>query len=191
MSTLTVVQKNGVAAIAADQMSKKGSCKCPAAYQSRPTKIVRLEDSFIGVTGSTAHIRVVQSLVHNHANRFDLSSVDSIFETFRGLHKVLVEDYHLLTKEDDDEQPYESSQLFLLIANNTGIYEVQGYREVIKYERFWAIGCGYAFALGAMEALYGNDNLSAQQIAERGVEIACLFDEASGPPVESYTIALR
>jgi ATP-dependent HslUV protease, peptidase subunit HslV len=191
MSTLTVVQKNGVAAIAADQMSKKGSCKCPAGYESHPSKIVRLENSFIGVVGSTAHIRVVQSLVKNHADKLDLNSVDSIFETFRGIHKLLVDDYYLLTKEDDDEQPYESSQLNLLIANSTGIYEVQGYREIMQYERFWAIGCGFRFALGAMEALYGARELSAQQIAERAVEIACLFDDASGLPVESHMIPLK
>jgi ATP-dependent HslUV protease subunit HslV len=191
MSTITVVQKNGMAAIAADQMTTMGSCRCPGPYKSHPTKIIRLGDSLIGVAGSTAHIRVVQSLAKHHAKKFDFRSIDSVFETFRSIHKLLVDDYYLLTKEDDNEQPYQSSQLQLLIANRTGIYEVQGYREVIKYERFWATGSGYRFALGAMEALYSNDNLSAQQIAERGVEIACLFDDATGPPVESHTIRLR
>ena len=191
MSTITIVQKDGSAAIAADLMTKMGSCKCPARHKSHPTKIVRLGDSLIGVVGSTAHIRVVQSLARNHADRMNLCSVDAIFETFRSLHKLLVDDYHLLTKEDDDEQPYESSQMNLLIANSTGIYEVQGYREVTQFERFWATGSGRDFALGAMEAVYENKDLSAQHVAEQGVEAGCTFDAGSGPPVESHVISLQ
>lgn len=191
MSTLTVVQKDGVVAIAADQMATLGMCKRPGAFRSRPGKIVPLKDSFIGVAGSTAHVRVMESLARNHADKFDLGSIDGVFETFRGLHKILVDEYFLLTKEEDDEQPYESSQLNILIANPSGIYEVQGYREVIQIEKFWAIGSGDEFALGAMEALYEYNGLSARDLAERGVQVGCLFDKASGPPIDSYAIELR
>jgi ATP-dependent protease HslVU (ClpYQ) peptidase subunit len=190
MSTIAVVQKNGMVAIAADQMTTQGSCKCPGPYKCNPTKIIRLRDSLIGVAGSTAHLRVMQSLAENHARKFDLSSVSTIFESFRRVHKLLVDDYYLLTKEDDNKQPYESNQLNLLIANRTGIYEVQGYREVIQYERFWSTGSGSDYAVGAMEAIYDSGDLSAQEIAERGVEVGCLFDDASGPPVEAYTMRL-
>ncbi len=172
MSSITVVQKNGFAAIAADQMSVKGSCRTPGEYDAEPTKIVQVGHSLIGVTGSTAHVLVVRSLANNHADKFDLTSTDSIFETFRSLHKLLVREYYLLTGEDDTEQPYQSSQLFLLIANATGIYEVEGYREVMKYTKFWAAGSGREYALGAMEALYGGVTLSAQQVAERGLKPA-------------------
>lgn len=190
MSTIAVVQKKGIVAIAADQMTTQGSCKCPGPYKRHPTKIIRLGGSLIGVAGSTAHMRVMQSLAENHARKFDFSSVSAIFESFRRVHKLLVDDYYLLTKEDDNKQPYESNQLNLLIANHTGIYEVQGYREVIQYERFWSTGSGSDYAVGAMEAIYNNGDLSAQEVAERGVEVGCLFDDASGPPVESYTVRL-
>lgn len=190
MSTITVVQKKGMVAMAADQMTTQGSCKCPAPYRHNPTKIIRLGDSLIGVAGSTAHQRVMESLANNHSRKFDLGSVSAIFESFRRVHRLLVDGYHLLTREDDSKQPYESSQLNLLIANRTGIYEVQGYREVIQYERFWSTGSGSDYAVGAMEALYDNGDLSAQQVAERGVEVGCQFDDASGPPVESYVIPL-
>jgi ATP-dependent HslUV protease subunit HslV len=191
VSTITAVQKNGMVAIAADQMTTQGSCKCLGPYKSHPTKIIRLRDSFIGVAGSTAHMGVIRSLAENYARKFDLSSVSAIFESFRSIHKLLVDDYYLLTKEDDNKQPYESNQMNLLIVNSTGIYEVQGYREVIQYERFWSTGSGSDYAVGAMEAIYTNTDLSAQQVAERGVEVGCLFDDASGLPVESYAIRLR
>jgi len=41
-----------------------------------------------------------------------------------------------------------------------------------------------------MEVLHGDAGLSAQQVAERGVEAGGRFDEASGLPVESYAIPL-
>jgi len=191
MSTLTIVQKDGIAALAADQMTTRGSCKCPAEHKSFPSKIVRVGESWIGAAGSVAHIRVLRSLARYHADQFDLCSVDSIFETFRRLHRLLINDYYLLTKEDDDEQPYQSSHLSLLIANSTGIYEVEGYREVTQYERFWATGSGYDFAVGAMAALYDERDLSAREIAQRGVESGCRFDRGSGPPVEAYVVPLR
>jgi ATP-dependent HslUV protease, peptidase subunit HslV len=191
MSTITIVHKDSSAAIAADRVTRMGSCKCPARHKSHPTKIVRLRDPWIGVAGSTAHNRAVENLAQNHAGKIDLSSVEAIFETFRSLHKLLVDDYYLLTKEDDDEQPCESGQMNLLIANSTGIYEVQGYREVTQFQRFWATGSGPDFALGAMEVVYDNNDLSAQQVAEQGVEAGCTFDAGSGPPVESHVIPLQ
>lgn len=190
MSTIVVVQKNGATAIAADQMTLNGGCKCLGQYKSRPSKIVQVHDSLIGIPGSTAHVRVMESLARNHEAEFDLCSVDSIFETFRRLHKILVDEYYLRTEEDEDDQPYESSQLNLLIANQTGIYEVMGYREVIKYERFWATGSGCEFALGALEALYAEQATTAQQVAEGAVAISCLFDDASSLPVESHSLDL-
>jgi ATP-dependent HslUV protease subunit HslV len=72
---------------------------------------------------------------------------------FRRLHPVLKEHAFLNPKEDEDD-PYESSQITALIANATGIYGVYSYREVFEFDRFWAAGSGRSFALGAMHALY-------------------------------------
>jgi hypothetical protein len=41
-----------------------------------------------------------------------------------------------------------------------------------------------------MDVLYNDPDLSAQQIAERGVEVGCRFDDGSGLPVESYAVEL-
>jgi len=192
MSTLVVVQKGSVAAIAADQQTGADEdTKCLAQYKAHPTKIVRVGESYVGVSGLTAHMRVLQSLARKYADRFDLSSTDSIFETFRGLHSVLVDEYYLTTDDNEDCQAYQSNHLNLLIANSSGIYEVQSYREVIKYTKFWATGSGFAFALGAMEALYDQTDMSARNIAEKGVAASCLFDRASGPPIDCFTVDLK
>ena len=191
MTTLTVVEKDGMAAIAADTMSTQGSCKLPAKFKRGGSKIIPVNGSYIASAGTSTNMLVLRSLVRNRAQEFDLSSADSIFETFRKFHKVLVDEYYVKTDADDDDQEYESNQLNILIADETGIYEQMSYREVNQYERFWATGSGFRFALGAMEASYDDPSLSAKEIAERGVQIGCLFDEGSGLPLESYEIKLN
>lgn len=191
MTTLTVVQKDGVAAIAADTISTQGSSKLPAGFTTGHSKIIPVNGNYIAVTGSTASNLVLRNLVKSRAKDFDLSSIDSIFETFRKLHKVFVDDFYVKTKEDDDTQEYESNQLDILIAGGTGIYQQGSYREVVQFERFWAIGSGDDFALGAMEAIYDDASLSAVEIAEQGVRIACQFDIYSGLPVDSYAVKLE
>ena len=80
-----------------------------------------------------------------------LGSRDEVFETFLKLHPKLKEQFFLNTKEEESD-PYESSQFTVLIANAAGIFGVYSYREVFEFDRFWAIGSGRSFALGAMYA---------------------------------------
>jgi ATP-dependent protease HslVU (ClpYQ) peptidase subunit len=118
-----------------------------------------------------------------------LGSRMEVYETFRRLHPVLKEHAFLNPKEDDDD-PYESSQIQALIANSSGIYGVYSYREVFEFDRVWAAGSGRSFALGAMHALYESE-LSAARIAEAGVAAGIEFDTSSGPPIVVHEIKLE
>ena len=118
-----------------------------------------------------------------------LGSRTEIFETFRKLHPVLKEQAFLNPKEEDDD-PYESSQITALIANDTGIYGVYSYREVFDYDRFWAIGSGRSFALGAMYASWGRLRTAAD-LVRAGVEAGIEFDRSSAAPYELHTIKLK
>ena len=84
---------------------------------------------------------------------FDFSNKAAIFETFRKLHPILKEQHFLNPKEEEDD-PYESTQITALVANAHGIFGVYSMREVFEYTQFWAVGSGREFALGAMHALY-------------------------------------
>ena len=118
-----------------------------------------------------------------------LGSRDDVFETYTRVHNVLKEKYFLNTREDEDD-PYESSQLISLIANPHGIFGVYSYREVFSFDRFWGIGSGRNFALGAMHAVY--DRLdTALEIAEVGVAAGIEFDKNSAGPLQIYSIALQ
>lgn len=189
MSVIAAVTKNGVSAIAADSQSNLGSSTIqPADLISNKTKIVQIADSYVGLTGSSTHGLVLKSLYSQHPDLFDFTSVDGVFETFRTLHPLLTEHYYLNTFEEEG-QPYESNQMFGLICNQHGLFEFQSYREIAKLTKFWAVGSGDEYAIGALHAIY--DHLdSAREIAEYGAKVACRYDNSCGEPVHSFEVAM-
>jgi ATP-dependent protease HslVU (ClpYQ) peptidase subunit len=188
MSTIVVVKKGNHVAIAADTLSTLGHTKCDSRYFDDKDKILRFGDSYIGVTGSTAHSNVLTSIIRKYPEHVCFDSTEDIFETYLRLHPILKEEFYLRPDEKEDD-PYESSQIDALIANPHGIFGMYSWREVEAYSRFWAIGSGRDHALGAMYAVY--DNLSnAVEIARVGVGAGCEFDDGTGFPITSYQIAL-
>ena len=188
MSTIVVVKKNGLAVIAADTLTSYGSRRLSVDNNAKPGKIVPIRDSFIGVTGSSAHVLVLEHLFGSLEQAPQLSSRQEIFDLFRGAHPRLKQDYFLNPREDE-RAPYESSQMDLLIANRHGIFGCYSLREVFEYDRFWATGSGSDYALGAMHAVYDRD-MDAPEIAQTGVRAAIDFDEASGAPMMLYAVPL-
>ncbi|MDM8565592.1 hypothetical protein QUF74_08060 [Candidatus Halobeggiatoa sp. HSG11] len=188
MSTLVVVKKNGVACIAADTLTCFGNKKLSATYDAFPTKMLSAGDSYIGLVGSAAHNLVVESLLFNMKKQPNFKNRLKIFESFRKLHSRLKDDYFLNPKEDEQD-PYESTQMDLFIANRYGIFGVFSLREVFEYKQFWAIGSGGEFALGAMYAVY-NELDSAEEIAKIGVNAGIEFDDGSSVPVMTHCVDL-
>jgi len=131
---------------------------------------------------------VFQSLLASQGD-FDFSTKAGIFETFRRLHPMLKEQHFLNPKEEEDD-PYESTQITALVANEHGIFGVYSMREVFEYTRFWAIGSGREFALGAMHAQYPRLR-TAEAIAKSGIDAGATFDRNSGLPMTMYTVALK
>jgi ATP-dependent HslUV protease, peptidase subunit HslV len=154
------------------------------------TKVFRIGDNWFGLAGSTAHFAVLRAaLAALPAAELKLETRAAVFEVFLKLHPKLKETYFLNTKEEDAD-PYESSQFTLLIANAHGIFGLYSYREVFEFDRFWAIGSGRSFALGAMQAAWDNKR-TARELAEIGVRAGCEFDKNSGGPVRAHTLKLK
>jgi len=187
MTTITVVKKNGQVAISAESLTTFGDTRLGAEYKAEHDKILHIGDSWIGVCGSSAHHLVLAHLLAKIED-LRLGSRSEVFETFRKLHPMLKEQAFLNPKEDEDD-PYESSQITALIANPTGIYGVYSYREVFAYDRFWAVGSGRNFALGAMYAAYDRTKTAAE-IAEIGVAAGVEFDTASSGPIVTHAVKL-
>lgn len=187
MTTIVVVKKNGKVAIGADTLTTFGDTRLMAAYEDS-SKILRVGDSCIGVAGSSAHFAVLSQAFTKLGPEVRLHSREQVFEGFSKIHTLLKESYFLNTKEEENE-PYESSQFMAVIANSSGIYGVYSYREVFSFERFWAIGSGCSFALGAMYAVY-DGSPSVRETAEMGVRAGVEFDKSSAAPFEIIEMSL-
>ncbi|MDP5008806.1 MAG: MFS transporter [Glaciimonas sp.] len=184
MTTCVVVKKGKQIAIASDSLVTFGDTRLSHAYEVND-KIVQVGDSFVTLAGTAAHFPVMRKLLLGMGEECKLSSREEVFETFSRIHAILKEHYFLNTKEDDDD-PYESSQITSLIANPHGIFGIYSYREVFSFERFWGIGSGRNFALGAMYAVY-DQHLSAHQIAEIGIKAGVEFDKSSDLPLRIHS----
>src|SRR3954463_8264538 len=188
MTTLVVVRKGDSVAIAADSLTTFGDTRLSAEHDRTYDKIVRYRDTYIGLCGSAAHQLVFESLLAKHGD-LDFAHKSAIFETFRKLHPILKEQHFLNPKEEEDD-PYESTQITALIANANGIFGVYSMREVFEYTQFWAAGTGREFALGAMQALYPRLR-TAEAIARAAIEAGALFDKNSALPMTLYKLKTR
>ena len=189
MSTLTVARKGGQVAIASDSLTTFDELKLPPDNDAAPEKIFAVETehgpAYVGVVGYAAHFLVLQSAL-DALGELDFSSRRGVFDTFHDLHPLLKDEF-FLNPEAGEGDPYESSQVTVLIAAPHGIYGVYDLREVHAYERFWAMGSGGDWALGAMWAAYDAAD-SAESVARRGVEAGTTFDRSSGGDVQVWTL---
>jgi ATP-dependent protease HslVU (ClpYQ) peptidase subunit len=189
VTTLTVARKGGEVAMAADSLVTFGDTRLSHGYEDNE-KIFQVGDNLFGLSGTTAHFPVLRAALRGmKPEDLRLSSREQVFETFLGLHPRLKEHFFLNAKEEDAD-PYESSQFTVLIANPTGLYGVYSYREVFVFERFWSIGSGRAFALGAMWQAWDQTETAAG-LAEIGVRAGCEFDKNSAGPARVHTLKLN
>ena len=194
MSTVVVAKKDGKVCIAADSLTSFGDLRLSSVYDAVHDKVLRYDENYLGIVGSAAHQLVLESVfaskkVVDKKIEIDFSSRLAIFESFLALHPLLKEKYFLNAKDEDDD-PYESTQIDALIANPFGIFGVHSLREVTEYNKFWAIGSGAEYALGAMFSVY-DSAASAEEIAQAGVAAGAEFNNASSMPLSSYVIDLH
>ena len=193
MTTVVVVRKNGQVAIAADTLVTFGDTRLSSRFEAN-SKLFKVDTtsgpSYVGIAGTVAHFPALRkAMLALPKKELLLGSKDEVFDTFTKLHPILKETFFLQTKEDDND-PYESSQFSVVIANATGIYGLYSYREVFEFNEFWGIGSGRSFALGAMFVAW-NKAKTAREIANIGVQAGCEFDKSSGGPVEVFTLKLK
>jgi ATP-dependent HslUV protease, peptidase subunit HslV len=189
MTTIAVVKKDGIAAIAADTLTKWGSAKESAAYITNHEKILRVGDSYLAITGSATFKMVLKDYFES-ATDVRLSTTPEIFRTWNRLHSALKERYFLMP-EEDKEDALESSRMDVLIANPRGIFGVSGHRTVQEFSRFYAYGSGSDYALGALYSAYELKGRSAEELARHAIETANEFDDGTGLPITSFTLRLN
>ncbi len=189
MSTIVVAQKNGVACIGADTLSCLGSLRQRAHHIENKTKITLVGDTYIGLTGTSTSLVVLNSYFSNPERPKDFSSADSIFESLRYAHHFLKTEYFMSAHPNNDDE-YETTQFYGLMANPSGIYAIYSFRSAQQFSRFWAAGSGRDFALGAMTTVYDRYK-TAEDIVKAGLEASAEFDGATAAPFEIFSVPLN
>jgi len=189
MSSIVVVKKARKAVIAADSLTTFGRTKFGKKYQRNPEKIHKFESSYIGLVGDAAHSNVFENIIDRFSKELRFDSRKHIFETYLNLHQILKDKFHL-NPDAAEDVAYQSRQIDALIANENGIFGIFEFREVHEFEKFWAIGSGKPYALGAMYAVY--DQLDdPEEVAKVGISASCEFDNACELPMSLYSLNLK
>lgn len=177
-----------MACIAADTLTTFGDIRLGAQLDRHHNKIQTFGKTHMGIVGSAAHTLVAERAFNDKEVKADFSTRDNAFDTLIRLHPVLKERFFLNSKDAEDD-PYETSQIDSVFINKNGIFALYSLREVYEYERYWAVGSGSSYALGAMHAVYDKYK-SAKDIAKAGAEAGAEFDTSSHLPITIQTVKL-
>ena len=186
MTCIVAVKHKGFVAIAGDTLTKYGTGKETAEYM-KINKILEIQGNYLAVAGPASGQLILQD--YFAGREVHLETAADIFKEWKALHLALKEEYYL-RPDADAEDSFESSRMDVLIANRKGIFAVGSHRSVQELNKFYALGQGGDYALGAMYVAYNRLDLTAQDIAHIGVEAAAEFDDGTGLPIISYSIPL-
>ena len=123
MTTLVAVRKHDQIAIAADSLTTFGDVKLDARHDRSSDKIIAYRGNYIGLCGSAAHQLVFESLLKPSSD-YDFGTRLAIFETLQKLHPIL-KDKHFLNPKEEEDDPYESTQITALVANALSQPDIQ------------------------------------------------------------------
>ena len=172
--------------IGADTLTKFGGSKEHADYILNSSKIIRVGDTYIGSVGHASWPLVLASCFQDWEQPPAFHSVEAIFETAQSLHQQLKERY-FLNAHRDNEDSFEDSRLYCLLANARGIFGLYSLRSVQQYSRFYAFGSGSDYAMGAMHVLYGT-SATAYEVARAALTAAAAFDGSTGDPFDLFEL---
>lgn len=189
MSTIVVARKGSSACIAADTLTTFGDIRLSSSLDCHHSKIQTFGKTHMGIVGSAAHTLVAERAFNDKDAKADFSTRDNAFDSLVRLHPILKEKYYLNSKDQEDD-PYETTQIDAVFVNPNGIFALYSLREVYEYTQFWAVGSGACFALGAMHAVYDKYK-SAKDIAKAGAEAGAEFDTSSHLPLNIKTVRLK
>jgi ATP-dependent HslUV protease subunit HslV len=113
-----------------------------------------------------------------------LSTKQQVFLFFKRLWPVLHEKYSFVKDQcDDNSSPFGELDSSFLIATKKRIFFVSSNMCVTEFRKFYAIGAGRDYAIGAMHVLYDQEK-SAEEIARLAIESAISNNVYCGGSIE-------
>jgi ATP-dependent HslUV protease, peptidase subunit HslV len=182
MTIVLAVHKNDETVIAADTRLSFGNEIIPA-DNLRVEKILRAGSSYIGSSGWGLYDNILADFLRGR-DEIKLDDGSSIFSFFLDFWQELHKRYPFVNDQSSDkDSPFGDLDAKFLIVNSAGIFLVGNNLSVRKFEKYYAIGSGSSYSLGALDTLYDR-KLDAETIARRAVLTAIKFDKSCGGDVD-------
>lgn len=187
---IVVVRKNGIASIGGDKYASASILqKMPSEYVRNTEKVFSVGSSLLGTDENEAVTAALQQCFARKTKKPVFKNEAEIFSEFMNVHRMLREEYFLWVPSKCDG-PFEPIGFNTLIANQHGIFGAFSSHAVIQYSRFYAIGRGCDYALGALEAMYESKR-SAEDLVRLALEVSGQFEIEAGPPGAIHNVRLK
>lgn len=186
MSVIVGVHASGRTVLAANGDTYFGHERAGAPdYQE--SKIIQVGPGLIGVSGWGVYGGLLERLAADD-ERPEPMDRDSIFDFFQWAWRAMSDRYHFVNNQADGESgPFTDLDSVFLVAAPGGLFHVTPILSVLPMQRFWAIGSGGEYALGALDVLWREDADPAE-LAGRAVEAARRFDTKSSGPIDVWPV---
>ncbi len=182
MSIVVAVRKNGRTVVAADTLNVFGQERI-GADNCRAIKVRPVGRVLMAITGWSLYDNIMEDLLAGR-DVPPLGNEKEIFAFFMELWKELHEHYPFVNDQPHEkDSPFGDFDASFMIANAAGIYKVSQDASVCRFDKYYVIGSGGVYALGALHQIYDTDD-DAEQLARRAVETAIEFDIYCGAPID-------
>lgn len=186
MSIIVAVRKSGRTVVAADSLNVFGQERIPT-DNARATKVRRVGGALLGLTGWSVYANILDDLLTGRETP-PLGDEREIFAFFLVLWSELKERYPFVNDQaHNKDSPFCDLDASFLVVNERGIYKVSPDASVCCFDKYYAIGSGGVYALGALHQIY-DAVADPAELARRGVETAIEFDIYCGGPIDVVEI---
>jgi ATP-dependent HslUV protease subunit HslV len=187
MSVVVAVRKGDTIAMAADTQTSFGDVRVPV-DNLRARKISPVGGAWLGKTGWGLYDNILAEFLSGRA-RPALTNDRGIYRFFLQLWRELHDKFGFVNDQcREKDSPFGDLDAAFLVINRGGIHHVASDMSVTAFSKYYAIGAGNDFALGALHALYDDPRLDAATLARRAVETANAFKLYCGGDVDVVTV---
>ncbi|NQU44759.1 hypothetical protein HQ520_15830 [bacterium] len=183
MSIVVAVTKDNQTVIASDSQTTFGNLRLPVdnhvARKIRPVGPAWLASTGWGFYEDIFDDFISRKRVSGLANR------KAILSFFLNLYRDLHERYGMVNDQanNDDKSPFADLDSSFLVVNRQGIFSISSDMSITPFRKYYAIGSGSDFALGALQVLFDHD-LTAEELAYKAVETAISLDVHCGGEID-------
>ncbi len=170
MSIAVVVKKNSEIVIGADTLQSFDS-QMLSIDNLNESKLRHIGPAMLAFTGWGLYANILDDYL-SRKKSVKLTTKQNIFQFFKELWPILHKEYSFVNDQSgNSDTPFGELDSSFLIATKKRIFYASSNLCVSEFLKYYAIGIGRDYAIGAMHVLY-DQNMSAEEIARLAIEAA-------------------